>query len=283
LLVFRFVRVTVFSTFLRVNIHVPASSNQLREVNPPRFRTTPRRTSHQDSSWLGDRDFENSGLASRLAGKPHLQSSTPSTTQPTPAVDNNGEASNLPPSTPISTHSYMLRSERTTQSSISVGYHTRGDSRDNIHQTSPPGSRRITRRTPKRSPDLQLRRDNRTRSGNSDAHKFFEEDGPVLPPTSANFEATDLDQLFAKPMPTPTEPASDKRQGIFGRVQLTLEHKGGDYSRLLPKTIAGDKLTPVSCAQATIARRRDVGINQRIGALQIVESMVGKQNKPSEI
>jgi len=101
---------------------------------------------------------------------------------------------------------------------------------------------------------------------------------PILSPTTVNFETTDLESLFHKP----SNSASGKLQAKAQRTQLALERMGGDYSRLLPQAVEGREDNPVTRAQSAMARRRDIGINRRLGALNIVVNMVGKEETRSE-
>ena len=106
----------------------------------------------------------------------------------------------------------------------------------------------------------------------------IEQAEPILPPTTVNFETTDLESLFHKH----SNSASDKLQAKARRIQLALERMGGDYSRLLPKAVEGREDNPVNRAQSAMARRRDIGINRRLGALNIVVNMVGKEETQSD-
>jgi hypothetical protein len=100
-------------------------------------------------------------------------------------------------------------------------------------------------------------------------------------PITATFEATNLGDLFGTPSPIPNMPAAvvDKAQAKAHRIQVQMEHTGGDYSRLLPTVIAANQSNPINLAKAAMGRRRDLGHRPRTRALNIVEGMVGVQSK----
>lgn len=259
---------------------------------------------HSGSSWMGEGDLESSSLASRLASKPHLSaSSTGSAAAPAVKLsDRTGQEYEIPthvltgesppppaPKAGAQSKPRQRSTGETIKPKIVIEYLTSGNA---PNQT---GGSRAERRGPKeprndsgqgetgRRPQRNSARRggargrggsrfgaNQRRSEDTESEAYV----PPLPPSSPHFHATNLQNLFDLPI----KPVSDKVQAMAQRVQLAMEHKGGDYSRLLPNSVAGE-IAPVARAQATMGRRRDVGDRRRAGALQIVETMVGKQTQ----
>lgn len=100
-------------------------------------------------------------------------------------------------------------------------------------------------------------------------------------PTHIDFGSTDFTSLFGpsssfSDTPSSTSIKTTAANAVSRRVQLTLEHHGGDYSKLISSSLATSHGDPLVYAASTMARRRDLGPNGRNGALEIVRGMIGK-------
>jgi len=104
--------------------------------------------------------------------------------------------------------------------------------------------------------------------------------------TNPDFSPVNLDDVLG-PSPTskldlvvPRKPDSDYSLLADPRAQRVLENFGGQYSRFASQTsddyiVGPQTLGPMKHAQLTLARRKDVNINQRLQAGDIVTSLVG--------
>jgi len=114
---------------------------------------------------------------------------------------------------------------------------------------------------------------------------------PTLKPSSTSktpahtahidLKSTDFTSLFgASPSPsvapssmsTKTTPVNDTSR----RVQLIFESRGGDYSRLISGPLVTSQGDPSVYAERAMARRRELGSNERNRALEIIRGMIGR-------
>lgn len=237
------------------------------------------------TSWKSDEEFGN--FASR---KPRLNAgpySRPTAASGTPLVITRGRNSE------INISSTLLGEGQTSPSEIVIEY----DTGENLQDTrrpprdAPRGSRSQQPRSagdrkPKRGmAGRQPRRGNARSTESTEVGAEKAEVEEVIPrPITATFEATNLSDLFGTPSPIPNMPATsqlvvDKAQAKTHRIQVQMEHNGGDYSRLLPAAIIANQSNPINLAKATMGRRRDLGHRPRTRALNIVEGMIGVQAK----
>jgi hypothetical protein len=244
---------------------------------------------------LPEDDFGTTGLAQRLAGlSPRsLESFSPpstlsktsgatdatpkeTTSQPSTSLRSGSESKDLPPGTKPAP-SVIVEYHATTRSGESRGANSRQHPRPNNFRTQNTRSvaprRRETYKRVHQKMQLEEEEEEETK------REWTKDSKIVFPPTTTYFETADLESLFRV---SPSEFASVKVQAKSQRIQLVLERTGGDYSRLLPETIDGIEESPVNRARSAMARRRDIGINRRIGALRVVESVVGKEVTQSE-
>lgn len=88
----------------------------------------------------------------------------------------------------------------------------------------------------------------------------------------ADFNETDLSELFSSPVPAPSIARSSVAQShIDVRMQLLKEH-AGDYSQYLPRDTDPTTLTvgSVDYVKLILARRRDVGLKPRHTAVELM-------------
>ena len=100
-------------------------------------------------------------------------------------------------------------------------------------------------------------------------------------PVHVNLKSADFTSLFSASLPLSTAPSSTDTKAIPAddasrRVQLVLEHQGGDYSKLVSGSLVTSQGDPLLYAESTMARRRELGFKRRSGALRIVQGMVGR-------
>lgn len=103
--------------------------------------------------------------------------------------------------------------------------------------------------------------------------------------TNPDFSLIDLDVVLAlSPTPKSDLVAQEPDCNSFLRTaQRVLEVSGGKYTRFASQTPGGyivdpQKLGPMKHAQLTLAKRRDVTVNQRLQVTDIVTSLVGGTN-----
>jgi len=100
-------------------------------------------------------------------------------------------------------------------------------------------------------------------------------------PAHVNMKSTDFASLFGAspslstaPSTTSTKPTPTDHTSR--RVQLALEYRGGDYSRLVSSSLVTSQGSPLVYAESAMVRRKDLGSNRRNGALAIVQGMINK-------
>ena len=214
------------------------------------------RTFKPGLSWLGDDEFESTGLAFKLARHQIQRTAANGRTGHTDSYGDHG-------SRPRRNDGGTGMRARTSDNTKRNTFRPKRDPVQNPHpkkvdlpKTGPSTMTTTSNRTPKPSPTPQT-------------------------PVHVNFGSTDFTSLFgASPSlsvaPSPTSTKITATDAVSRRVQLTLECHGGDYSKLVPNSLANSQGDPLVYAASTVARRRDLGPNGRINALEIVRGMVGK-------
>jgi len=195
-------------------------------------------------SWLGDDEFESTGLAFRLASLERVDVRKP-TGHSNPRRDTNRHGN------PGSGTRENDKTPRTRVKASNNG-------------------------------DKKASRPRKDRPQESQSKQAVLEPSPTpRQPTHIDIESTDFTSLFgASPSlstthsststkPTPTDDASR-------RVQLALEYHGGDYSRFISSSLVTSQGSPLAYAESAMARRRGVGSNRRNDALAIVQGMIAK-------
>ena len=104
---------------------------------------------------------------------------------------------------------------------------------------------------------------------------------PSSTPLRVDVNSTDFTSLFGTSPSLPTSPSSISMKRIptdnaASRLQLALEQYGGDYSNLVSDSLVTSQGSPIAYAQSAMARRRDLGPDRRDIALGIIEGMIGK-------
>lgn len=209
------------------------------------------RTFQPGLSWLGDDEFESTGLAFRLSR--HLMR---------PETINEPTSGSRPRRNGENTRTRVKPSENTKAATTSK--HKRDST--------------------------QNRRPERVDRPKAKAVKLGVSKEPITPrptsrppapqtPSHVDFESTDLTSLFGVSTLPIVPPSTTTRitptDAASRYVQLALEYRGGDYSRLVPNTLVSSEGDPLIYAANTMARMRDLGPNRRSNALEIVRGMVG--------
>lgn len=231
------------------------------------------RSSQPGLSWLGDDEFESTGLAFRLA-RHQVQRMTVS--KPTGGFGSSKNASG----------------------NADLGSGPRGNNEKGRTRTK--ASEKIDNRASQPRRDLaQKSQPRRVYAMKSEIPRIVKPSAstgpaishPTLKPTPApqtpvrplqvDLESTDFTSLFgASPslsaVPSSTNTKTTPADNVSRRVQLALEHHGGDYSRLISGSLVTSQGDPSVYAESTMARRRDLGPNRRNSALGIVRGMIGK-------
>ena len=200
------------------------------------------RSSQPGLSWLGDDEFESTGLAFRLARLQRVVAEKPT-----------GHSG---PRRDASRHENP--SSRTGKNDEKPG------TRVKVSNNGDKKASRPKRDTPRESQPKQA----------------VLKPSPIpKPPAHVDIESTDFTSLFGaspslpaalSPSNTRTTPTDDASR----RVQLALEYRGGDYSRLVSSSLVTSQGSPLTYAESAMARRRGLGSNRRNDALAIVQGMV---------
>ena len=203
------------------------------------------RSSQPGLSWLGDDEFESTGLAFKLA-RLHIQR----------------EAARKPTG----------RSEP--------------PKRANKHGNPGPdiGKNVEKSRTRVKTSDSSDRKTSRPKKNTPQKSRPKQADlKPSLvpqPPAHVDIKSTDFASLFgASPSlsaPSSTNTKTTPADDTSRRVQLALEYRGGDYSRLVSSSLVTSQGSPLAYAKSAMVRRRELGSNRRDGALAIVRGMINK-------
>ncbi|KAH9947137.1 hypothetical protein B0H21DRAFT_822210 [Amylocystis lapponica] len=148
------------------------------------------------------------------------------------------------------------------------------------------GQRQNSDRNRNREPQNRERRTQASRPrGQQDKTSSESSAIKATTPGSMHIQTTDLDSLFGhSPAAQSVMTAPAKTKGVSRgampaalRLQLTLEHRGGDYSRYMPAIRGLDKpeeLGPLGAAQLVMARRKGAGLKMRRNALGVVQRLV---------
>ncbi|KAF9778224.1 hypothetical protein BJ322DRAFT_1093757 [Thelephora terrestris] len=232
--------------------------------SPATFQPERTRTFQPGLSWLGDDEFESTGLAYKLA-RHHMQREAASKPAGGSGPDRNTNRNANAGSGPRTNgENARTRTKASNNFETEASQRRRDPSHTHLSkQRDPPKveTSQTARRPATSYPTLKLK------------------PSPVpQTPAHVNFESTDFTSLFgASSLPTTYTPTSQRiapSDAVSRRVQLALEYRGGDYSNLAPKTLVTSQGDPLVYAANTLARRRDLGPNMRSSALEIVREMV---------
>ncbi|KAI0368840.1 hypothetical protein BV20DRAFT_968612 [Pilatotrama ljubarskyi] len=109
-----------------------------------------------------------------------------------------------------------------------------------------------------------------------------DEDGPVAMPTVQKIELGNLEDIFGPPVvhdrTRSRTPASATESPAQDRIQSLLERTAGDYSRYVPKLLPSTdvrELSPLELGGFVLSKRRDVGLNSRQHALEVIQKFPG--------
>ena len=231
------------------------------------------RSSQPGLSWLGDDEFESTGLAFRLA-RHHVQRMAAS--KPTGGSDSNknGNREKGPDSGPRRNNE---KTRTRAQASHRADNRASHPKKDLTHKSQP---RRVDAAKAE-TPEAVKRS---VSTGPAASHPTLKP-SPVpqtpLHPLHVDLGSTDFTSLFGTSPSLSTAPSSTSTKttpadNVSRRVQLALEHHGGDYSKLVSGSLVTSQGDPSAYAESTMARRRDLGPNRRNSALGIVRGMIGK-------
>lgn len=213
-------------------------------------------------SWLGDDEFESTGLAFRLA-RHHVQRATASKSVGVPGPRENENLGSGP----------RRNDERTR---------TRVTALNNADEKAP-----RPKRDPAQKPRLkqagvvEAKVPETVEPGISTGPATSR---PTLKPSHTplhvDLGSTDFTSLFGASPYLSATPVSTNTKTILAdnvsrRVQLALEH-GGDYSNLVSGTLVTSQGSPITYAENTMGRRRDLGPDGRNAALKIIRGMIGR-------
>ena len=228
-----------------------------------------RRTFQPGLSWLGDDEFETTGLAFKLA-RHHTQRQ---------AANKLGRNSNskMNPNGKVNPGFHPGRNDGKTQTRVTAS----DNAKKNVSQPKrgPPHNPRPKQADPPVAVNLDVPQATAT------SHQTLKPSPKPQTPTPIDFGLTDFTSLFGASPSLPDAPSStitkiNATDAVSRRVQFALEYHGGDYSKLIPDSLATSQGDPMVYAANTIGRRRDLGPNRRNGALEIVRGMIGKSLGP---
>lgn len=248
--------------------------------SPAVLRPQRTRTFQPGLSWLGDDEFESTGLAYKLA-RHHLQRAAATARKP-PGSDSIRD-----------TTSQMNSGFRPSAWGNDQKMRTRARASDDARENFSQPQREIAQnRRPRRADSLKT---NSLKTGSlktesprtvnlevakttAASHQTLKPSPKPQMPTHIDFGSTDFTSLFGTSslsnVPSSTRTKTTATDAVSRRVQLTLEHYGGDYSKLVPDSLATGRGDPLVYAASTVARRRDLGPNRRNTALEIVRGMI---------
>jgi len=202
------------------------------------------RSSQPGLSWLGDDEFESTGLAFRLTNLQRVAArKSPGHSEPRRDANRRGDLGSL---------------------------------------TGKNEEKPRTRAKAFKNGDKKVSRPTKDRSQESLPKQAVLKPSPTpQQPAHVDIESTDFASLFgASPSlsatPSPTSAKPTPTDDASRRVQLALEYHGGDYSRLISGSLVTSQGSPLVYAESAMARRRGLGSNRRNGALAIVQGMITK-------
>ena len=260
--------------------HARRSSNYADRRTPgtPHHKQT--RSSQPGLSWLGDDEFESTGLAFKLA-RHHMQ-----------RMAANKPTGDSGPSKNANKYANPGSGPRKNDGAA----RTWGKTSDNTNKRASQPKNDLTRKSQPRRADTTKTTTPRTvRSGVSTGPATSY---PTLKPFSVpetpartahiNLESADFTSLFGTSPPLSAAPSSTSAKttptdGASRRVQLILESRGGDYSRLVSGPLVTSQGDPSVYAERAMARRRELGSNERNRALGIIRGMIGKSQGSQQI
>ena len=253
------------------NADVDGNARRLNEYKAGRSPTNilheRRRTFQPGLSWLGDDEFESAGLASKLA-RHHTR---PTVARDLPIhIDSKRNRDDL---------EKLSRPHRRNGPKKRVQVETLRNAENSASQPKRP------KRDTVRAPRQKQADPPKPKAVKLDAPKPSQQT-PKRPPTPkapVHLESTNFATLFAAPAflsdaPSSTVTKTTTTDAASRRIQFALELHGGDYSKLVPNSLVTSQGDPLVYAASTMARRRDLGPNGRLNALEIVRGMVGRSS-----
>jgi len=251
------------STVVNKEPNVAKHANRLKQFEAGKssttFRPERKRTFQPGLSWLGDDEFETGGLAFKLA---RHQMRRAAENKLAGASDSNKNASgDAKPG--YGPRENVERTQTRVRASDRLGSEASNPRREfRPKRVDPTKSEAHSKRQATTRPTLRP----------SPAPKM---------PAQVDLGSTDFTSLFGAPPSLSHKDLSTSTRitpadATSRRVQLALEHHGGDYSKLVPKPLATSEGSPIVYAASTLARRRDLGPNMRNNALEIIRSMAGR-------
>lgn len=258
------------STVVNKEPNVDKYASRLKQFkagqSPTTFRPERKRSFQPGLSWLGDDEFETSGLAFKLA-RHHMR-----------RVAENKLAS-------------ASDSDKNASRDAEPGYGPRKGverTKTRARASDRPGNEASNPRREYRPKKVDTTKTEASRNVKTGAAKQQAASRPTLKPSPApkmpvqvDLGSTDFTSLFgAPPSLSPKDLSTSTRitptDATSRRVQLALECHGGDYSKLVPEPLATSKGSPIVYAASTLGRRRDLGPNMKNNALEIIRSMAGR-------
>jgi len=224
--------------------------------SPTTFHPSRTRTFQPGLSWLGDDEFESTGLAFKLA-RHHMQR-VAAGKKSNPGWDESANRNANPGSG-----------------------HRRNDQGPRIRTKTSHNAEKNTSR-----PRKELTKNPRSEwapntSLSTEPDTSYQTLKPSPAPLRVDLESTDFTSLFGAPpslsvSPSPTSTKITPADNASSRAQLALEQHGGDYSNLVSGSLVTSQGSPIVYAKSTMARRRDLGPDKRDAALGIIQGMIGK-------
>lgn len=228
--------------------------NKYKAGQSPTTLHPARTRSHQPGlSWLGDDEFESTGLAFRLASR--LTASKPGGGS---GPRNNANLG----SGPRKNHQKPR---------------TRAEASDNAGKNGSQPRKDLARKP--RSKQVDAKTTKPSLSTGVAASRPTSEPSPA--PLQVDLKSTDFASLFGAFSSIPVSPSSTSTEATptdnaSRRAQFTLEQYGGDYSNLVSSSLVTSQGNPIVYAESTMARRRDLGPDRRNTALRIIQGMIGE-------
>ena len=251
--------------------HGPNFNKYPRHLNKNKDHPERIRSSQPDLSWLGDDDFESTGLAFKLA-RHHTQH--PAANKPT-----GGFGSSTSPNWNANSGPGLRKNDERVR--------TRPATSNNAdRKPSRPKKFTFQKSQPKQA-DATAKAETpeavRPRVSKKPATARSTLNPTPIPqsPVRIDPQSTDIMSLFGTSPPIFVAPPSTSTETIptddaSRRAQFALEYYGGDYSKFVSNSLVTSEDDPSVYAKSTMARRRDLGPNTKNNALGLIRGMIGK-------
>ncbi|KAI0323011.1 hypothetical protein OF83DRAFT_1090214 [Amylostereum chailletii] len=217
-------------------------------------RAAPRGSRRTDLGW-------SDGLSRSFAGRMQVRQQTGTLLPPTPPGEDRSQQDRRQPRGPTSATAHgngpVDRAQRPSRGANQQQGARAGSTGADSRQSSPKRARQDTARSP-------------VKSAVTEAFKL----------QMSTRESTDLNMLFkASAAPTFTQgrrvPAF---QLVDSRIWTTLERKGGDYSRHVPRYVSGKSLLrPMRYARFVLGTRKDLEVERKQKTMQIIAGFAGRR------